>query len=164
MTDVTICMCYDGVRGESRRVPDAVKKSPASGGWMDLKSCSFAAGSNFGQRSSEQIQGAGDVTDVTITKLTDASSTGLFREALLGEFDKNVVITFMRTGRAGPQEYLRLELQQCGISSFGSQSVGNDRPVESFSIRYGRMVITSFAFDKGGQATAQGTATIDNPD
>lgn len=164
MTDVTICMCYDGVRGESRRVPNSVRKSPASGGWMDLKSCAFAAASNFGQRSSDQIQGAGDVTDVTITKLTDVSSTGLFREALLGEFDKNVVITFLRSGRVGPQEYLRLELQECGISSFGTKSEGNGRPVESFSIRYSRMVITSFSFDRGGTATAQGTATVDNPD
>src|SRR5690606_20269460 len=104
MTDVTICMCYDGVRGESQLLPGTVRKSPASGGWMDLTSCSFAASSNFGQRSAEQIQGAGDVTDVAITKVTDASSVGLFREALLGEFDKNVVITFLRTGRAGPQE------------------------------------------------------------
>jgi type VI secretion system secreted protein Hcp len=162
-TTSTIFMCYGSVRGEAQ-VPGKVKKAPASGGWMQLKSCSFSASMNYGQRISSQVEGGGDVTPILITKLTDASSTGLFREALLGTFDKNVVIAFLRTGVSGtePQEYLRVELQGCGIVEFGIVGSGEDRAVETFAIRYGRMTVVSWRYDANGQSAAQGMAMIEN--
>lgn len=160
-TTSTIYLCYGSVRGEAE-VPGKVKKAPASGGWMKLASCSLTAAMNYGERISTQVTGGGDVTPVQITKLTDASSTGMFREALLGSFDKNAVITFMRSGTGDPQEYLRVELQGCGIVEFGIDSAGEERATESFSIRYGRMTVISWRYDASGQASAQGMAMIEN--
>ncbi|MBW6400955.1 type VI secretion system tube protein Hcp [Roseomonas sp. HJA6] len=160
-SESTIFMCYGSVRGESE-VPAKVRKAPASGGWMKLLTCSFAGSVNYGQRFAQKTDGGGDVTPVTVTKVTDASSTGLFREALLGTFDKNVVITFMRSGPDGPQEYLRLELQGCGLVDFQMDSGGDKRATERFSIRYGQMSVISSGFDKAGIASTLGFATVVN--
>lgn len=158
----SVYMCYGSVRGEAE-VADKVRKAPASGGWMTLTGCSLAAATNYGQRFSMQVQGGGDVTPVQVTKVTDASSTGLFRESLLGTFDKNVVITFLRTSPGGgPQEYMRIELEGCGIVDFSINSDGEDRATEKFAIRYGRMSVVSWGYDTRGQATGQAFAMIEN--
>lgn len=157
----SVYMCYGSVRGEAE-VSAKVKKTPASGGWMQLTGCSLAAAMNYGQRFSMQAEGGGDVTPVQVSKITDASSTGLFREALLGTFDKNAVIVFMRTGTDAPQEYMRIELEGCGIVDFSIDSSGEDRATEQFGIRYGRLTVISWGFDARGQATGQAMAMIEN--
>ena len=87
----------------------------------------------------------------------------MFRESLLGTFDKNVVITFLRTSPGGgPQEYMRIELEGCGIVDFGIDSGGEERATEKFSIRYGRMSVISWGYDTRGQPTGQAFATIQN--
>ena len=160
-SDSSIYMCYGSVRGESD-APSKLRKAPASGGWMKLTSCSFAGSVNYGQRFAMQVPGGGEVTPVQVTKVTDASSTGLFREALLGTFDKNVVIVFVRTGTQGPQEYLRLELQGCGLVDFRIDGAGEDRSNESFAIRYGQMSVISAMFDAAGQQNGQAFAVLMN--
>ncbi len=159
----SVYLCYGSVRGEAD-VPGKVKKTPASGGWMKLASCSLAASTNYGQRFSMQVQGGGDVTPVQVTKVTDASSTGMFREALLGTFDKNAVVTFLRTtpGGTGPQEYMRIELEGCGIVDFAIDGAGGERATETFGIRYGRMTVISWGYDARGQAAGQAMAMIEN--
>lgn len=157
----SIYMCYGSVRGEAD-TPSKVSKAPASGGWMVLSSCSFAGAINFGQRFAMQVEGGHDATPVKVSKLTDASSSGLFRESLLGSFDKNVAITFLRTGEDAPQEYMRLELEGCGIVDFAIESGGLSRAVETFSIRYGRMSVISWGYDARGQPTAKSMTMFEN--
>ena len=88
----------------------------------------------------------------------------MFREALLGSFDKNAVVTFLRTtpGGTGPQEYMRVELEGCGIVDFSIEGTGADRATETFGIRYGRMTVISWGFDARGQAAGQAMAMIEN--
>jgi len=159
-SDSSIYMCYGSVRGESE-APAKIRKAPASGGWMELLTCNFAGSVNYGGRYAMQVPGGGDVTPVQISKITDASSSGLFREALLGSFDKNVVISFLRTGTDGPQEYLRLELLGCGLVDFQIES-GHERATERFAIRYGQMSVISTTFDVGGQPRGQSFAVLTN--
>ena len=157
----SIYMCYGSVRGEAE-APAKVSKAPASGGWMKLIGCTFAGAVNYGQRFAMQVEGGHDGAPVKISKLTDASSTGLFRESLLGSFDKNVAITFLRTGTDGPQEYMRLELEGCGIVDFAIDSGGDERATEHFSIRYGRISVISWGYDARGQPTGKSMAMFEN--
>lgn len=157
----TVYMCYGSVRGEAE-VPGRVKKAPASGGWMQLAFCSLSGSISYGQRFSMGVAGGGDVMPVQVGKVTDASSTGMFREALLGSHDKNAVITFLRTGPNGPQEYMRVELEGCGIVDFAIASGGDERATETFALRYGRMSVLSWGYDARGQAAGQAMAMIEN--
>jgi type VI protein secretion system component Hcp len=127
---------------------------------MKLTGCSFAGTSNYGTRFSQQVEGAGDTTPIQITKLTDASSTGLFRDALVGSFNSNAVITFLRTGTHEPREYMRVELFSCGIVDFSIDSGGDDRSVERFGIRYGAMNVISWGYDAQGTPAGRASANI----
>ncbi len=157
----SVYMSYGSIRGEAE-VPGQVDRKPAAGGWMYLTSCSLSAAANYGQRYGAQAQGGGEVTPVLISKITDASSTGMFREAILGNTNQNAVITFLRTGADGPKEYMRVELQNCGIVDFAIDSGGDERGTETFAITYGRMTFISWAYDAGGSPTGRAMATIEN--
>lgn len=146
-----IYMCFGSVAGEAQ-APANSRKAPASGGWMELLSCNFAGSLNYGSRAADTVENQSDASPVTISKVTDASSPGLLRQAILGAFDNQAVIVFLRTGPAGDQvEFLRLELQDCGITSFGIEGGGTERAVESFTIRYAAMEVKSYTFDAAGQ-------------
>lgn len=146
-----IYMCFGSVAGEAQ-APANSRKAPASGGWMQLSSCSFAGSMNYGGRAAEAVANQSDTTPVTVTKLTDASSPGLLRQAILGAFDNQAVIVFLRTGPRGDQvEFLRLELQDCGITGFSIEGTLADRAAESFTIRYAAMEVKSYTFDAAGQ-------------
>lgn len=157
----SIYMCYGTIRGEAE-VPGKVRKQPAGGGWMKLTNCTLAASMTMGQRFSLSVEGGADVTPIQITKTTDASSTGMFREALLGKADQPAVIIFVRTGPAGPSEYMRFELENCGLVDFSIASGGEERAIESFAISYGRMTVISMVYDSPGTPTAAGMAVVQN--
>lgn len=146
-----IYMCFGSIAGEAQ-APGQLSKAPASGGWMSLESCSFQGSMNFGQRSAEQLRGGGDISDVTVTKVTDASSPGLLRLSVLGDFSHAAVIVFLRTSAGGAQEeFLRLELRDCGITSCQIDSQDGERSVETYTIRFATLDINSFIFDTRGQ-------------
>jgi len=145
-----IYMCFGSVAGEAQ-APGQMSKAPASGGWMSLESCSFQGSMNFGQRAAEQMKGGGDISDVRVTKVTDASSPGLLRLALLGDFSHAAVIVFLRTGGGAQEEYLRLELRDCGITSCQIDSLDGERSIETYTIRFATLDINSFLFDTRGQ-------------
>lgn len=147
----TVFMCFGSVAGEAKELAQ-ISKAPASGGWMALESCQWSGSMNYGARSSERTSDTADASPVVVTKLTDGSSTGLLRQAILGDFSNQAVIVFLRTGTGGRgDEYLRLELQDCGIVSFDVTGAGDQRNVESFTIQYAAMEVRSFTFEGATQ-------------
>lgn len=157
----SIFMCYGSLRGEAEVPPD-VTTEPASGGWMKLTSCTVAAAIEYGVQFTSLTTGAANATPIQITKLTDASSTGLFREAILGAAPQKLAITFLRSGPAGPQEYMRIQAEECGIMDFSIESGGDERATEKFAIIFGRLSILSWEFDLDGVATSQAMVTIEH--
>lgn len=155
----TIYMCYGSIRGEAE-VPPGVSRLPASGGWMKLTSCSLTAAINYATQSSVQLQSSADAPPALVTKLSDASSTGLFRESLLGTSSQPVVIIFVRTGTDGPQEYMRFELEECGIMDFAVESGADERATEKFAITFNRLTVISWDYNSRGEAMGQAMATI----
>ncbi|WP_198377490.1 type VI secretion system tube protein Hcp [Neoroseomonas rubea] len=158
--DISIFMCYGDVRGDAQ-TPGRISKAPASGGWMSLLSVEFAAHVNYGQRTATHKEG-GDAAPIRITKQTDSSSTGLLRNALLGEHDKGVAIIFLRTGDGeAPQEYMRLELVNAGITDFSIDGGADDRSTESYAISFAELSVITWVHD-GSARGAQAVAIIQN--
>lgn len=156
-----VFMCFGSVAGEAK-TPAQISKAPASGGWMPLESCQWAGSMNYGARSSERTSDTADASPVVITKVTDASSTGLLRQAILGDFSNQAVIVFLRTGTGGKaEEYLRLELQDCGIVGFDIAGTGDERSLETYTIHYAAMDVRSFTFE-GTSQRSQVSYTIRN--
>lgn len=145
-----VYMCFGSVPGEAE-APANSRKAPASGGWMELSACSFGGSINYGMHAGAARDSETDATPVKVTKLTDASSPGLLRQAIFGSFDNPAVIVFLRTGPDKKQEeFLRLELTDCGIVGLSLESVGGERNTEMYEIRYGMMQVKSFTWDASG--------------
>lgn len=155
----SIYMCFGSVPGEARTTLQ-ISNAPASGGWIKLSSCGFSGRVGHPQMTEAQSGFEGEVPPVRVTKVTDASSVGLLREALMGRFDTPVVIVFVRTGNSGPQEYIRLELEGCGIVEFGMEGA-EERQTESYSIRCEQMTITTWRFS-GTTRGAQSVTRLSN--
>lgn len=154
-----IYMCFGSVAGEARAL-ERIPTSPASGGWIRLASCSFAARVGHPQMTEARSGFEGEAPPVRVSKLTDASSVGLLREALMGRFDQPVVIAFVRTGQQGPQEYMRIEMEGCGIVAFGMEGA-EERQTETFDIRCEQITITTWRFS-GTTRGAQSVVTLSN--
>jgi type VI protein secretion system component Hcp len=155
-----IFMCFGDVRGDAP-TPGDISKAPASGGWMQLHSVDFGAHVNYGQRTATHKEGS-DATPIRITKDTDSSSTGMLRNALLGEHDKGVAIVFLRTGDGqAPQEYLRLELVNAGITDFAIEGGAEERSTETYAISFAEITVIGWVHD-GSARGAQTVAIIQN--
>lgn len=79
------------------------------------------------------------VSEITLTKVADATSVKLFEEALHGELDRVVEIAFVRQGKGNkPVAFVTIKLEGCGISGF-SMSAGGDRPSESLTLNFDKI-------------------------
>lgn len=154
-----IYMCFGSVAGEALTAKQ-IPKSPASGGWIKLSGCSFAGRVSHPQFTTPQSEFEGEVEPVRVSKVTDASSVGLLREALTGRFDQPAVIVFVRTTADGPSEYLRLEMQNCGITQF-DMAGAQERQTETYEIRCSAMTIMSWRYS-GTTRGAQSVVTLTN--
>lgn len=116
--------------------------------------CWEVHGFNFGvgravaaARGTSTRQGSvASVSEITVSKQSDAVSVKLFEEALKGKLDRKVEIHFLRTGEDEPKPYVILKLEGCGISGF-SISSGGDRPTESVTLNFDKV---EFGYDPIG--------------
>ena len=154
-----IYMCFGNVAGEAKTTLP-ISTSPASGGWIALTSCSYGGSVSRPQLTAAPSEFEGEAQPVKVTKVTDASTISLLREALMGNFKQPVVIVFVRTGEGSAAEYLRIEMENCGITDF-SMSGGEDRQSESYEIRCSTMSITTWRFN-GTTRGAQSVVTLSN--
>src|SRR5260370_41313154 len=82
-----------------------------------------------------------DVSEITVTKATDAATTDLLKEGLGAKMNNKVNIDFTRTGTKGEEEpWLQLTLTDGAVSGF-SMSSGGDRANESLSFNYTKIEV-----------------------
>jgi type VI secretion system secreted protein Hcp len=115
-------------------------------GWIELNSCQIGVNrhvTNPTGRGTNREGSAPSVSEIVITKKTDASSSGLFRESLNGT-GKKVIIDFVKEGEIEP--YLSLTLEDTLISSYnvsGSGGGNKSAPMESLSLNFTKISYTS---------------------
>jgi type VI secretion system secreted protein Hcp len=125
--------------------------------WIELNSCQLGTNrhvTNATGRGTNREASAPAVSEIVVTKMTDESSTNLFRESLWGE-GKTVKIDFCTTDKDKFEPYMQLELENTLISSF-SMSSGGDRPMESLSLNF-----TKITFNNIGMGAANETGQPD---
>ncbi len=90
----------------------------------------------------DRESGAASVSEITVTKENDDTSTGLLRLAMWGKA-KKAQIHFLRTGdNQKMEEYLTYELENVLLSDYSTASAG-DRPTEKLSLNFTTIAITS---------------------
>ena len=134
--------------------------------WFEVDSFQWGIG-----RSITQVGGGGiskresstpDVSEITVTKQTDAATTDLLKEVLGAKMDNKVQIDFTRTGQKGEEEpWLQLTLTDAAVSGF-SMSSGGERASESLSLNYTKIEVKYTVYDDKGSAKPS-TVTYDLP-
>ncbi|WP_137125148.1 type VI secretion system tube protein Hcp [Roseomonas sp. HF4] len=158
MAETAIFLSFEGVDGEAA-VASGISSAPAGGGWIGLTSCEYGGIANYAQQTASQSEMQTEM-HITVTKDTDAASIGLLRQALTGDFKKNVVIVFVRQAAGEALEYQRLELANAGIVGF--ELAGSaDRPSEMYRLHCGEFTISSWSFE-GSERRAPAVTNIRN--
>jgi type VI secretion system secreted protein Hcp len=99
--------------------------------------------------SADRESSAPSVSEIVVTKTTDASSPTLFRESVATKPTGTpwTICAFSPNSTGGTTNYLQLNLDNVLISSF-QQSGGGDRPTESITLNF-----TKITMNYNGQGT-----------
>ncbi|WP_208354175.1 Hcp family type VI secretion system effector [Pseudaestuariivita rosea] len=106
-------------------------------GWWDIESLHWnvsrnmntQAGSSANREASEPV-----ISEVIVTKVTDSSSVGIFKETCTGNIGKTVVIDLVTTGNPG-QQYTKYILSNTLLAGYSVDTSG-DRPIETIRLNF----------------------------
>ena len=120
--------------------------------WIELNSFQYGVsrGVTSGAGGKHRESSAPSISEIVVTKTTDASSGKLYQNAVAGVFDTKVDIKMTTTTKGKVETFLTYELKDCGISSY-SLSSGGDRPMESLSLNFAHITVKPTQPDKSGQ-------------
>lgn len=123
-------LTLDGIQGSSSQSPNAI----------DILSWSWGATqvSNIGSQSSGAGAGKVSMSSFSIMKAIDKASPQLYSLAASGKRIKSAVIIV----NSGGAEYLKIQMSDVLVSSYGLSSSGGDRPTESVSFNFSKVVFT----------------------
>jgi len=124
--------------------------------WIKLDSMQFGVGRGISMEAgnmSNREATRPSLSEVSISKIMDSASSGLFKESLTGAAGVKVIIDVVKTGADKIEKYVSYELEDCLVSSY-SVSVGDGAPSEGISISFAKITMSYTAADR---ANAGGT-------
>jgi type VI secretion system secreted protein Hcp len=127
----------DGVDGESTRKGYEKQIPILSFSWGGSNPATIGVDGGGGA-------GKGVLSSLSIMKKSDASSPLIFQKCMEGEHIKSAKLTLMKAGGKAPIDFVVYELSIVYIDSVqysGSQG-GDDAPMESVSLTFGKMTYT----------------------
>lgn len=124
--------------------------------WINLTSFQIGVGRAITTSGSgkDRDTSTPSFSEVTCTKITDISSNDIFAQATYGKKICDMAeVHFLQTGGEGAgQVFMKYELHEPIISSY-SLSSGGERPSETFSISFTKIIQKYTQFDAGGTQT-----------
>ena len=94
------------------------------------------------------------ISEFTFTKLTDNSTTGLFKESVTGSTGKKVVVKFVQTGSDNLTEFMDYELTDCLVSSYSVQAGEDSDPVETVNLSFSKITVNYHDFDQSNKGAS----------
>ncbi len=136
---MSIFMKYEGVTGES--------DLNGASGFIRLHAFHWGASRSVStMRAASRGNTEPTVQDVQVTKAMDATSVQLTHQALLGSFDREVEIHFVRTGQSGPEAFAVYKLKDCGVSSYEIAAGADGQPEERLTLNFTEIQFTFTAY------------------
>ena len=121
--------------------------------WIDISSVQWGVGraiSSAVGTSADREASKPSISEVTVTKLMEESTPLIFTEACVGK-SKKVSIHLCTTGTDSIETYMEYDLEDCMVSGY-SMSSGGDRPSESISFSFTKLMMKYIPYDKAGKA------------
>lgn len=119
--------------------------------WIELNSFQWGVGRSIGTAARGALSrehSEPNLSEVTVTKLTDVASPKLFLDAVAGKLDNKVTIKFTTTTKGKVETFLTYELENTGLSHY-SLSSGGDMPMESLSLNFTKITKTFTGMQPG---------------
>ena len=138
---MAIYVKIDGVDGDATH--EQHKK------WLDISSMQWGVGRAISTPSGAAMNREASepsVSEVTLTKQMDVSTTKLFEMACVGNKGKPVTIDLVTTGSPG-DIYMQYKLTDAMVSGY-SVSTGGDRPSESLSLNFTKIEMKYVPYDE----------------
>lgn len=137
---------YGSIKGEATATKYKDWFEVDSFQWGVGRSISMPQGGGLSKRESSTPS----VSEITVSKATDVTSTDLIKQVLGAKMDNKCNIDFTRTGTKGEEEpWLQLTLTDTAVSGF-SMSSGGDRASESVSLNYTKIEVKYTSYDDKG--------------
>ncbi len=124
---------------------DGIKGNVTTDGytdWVEVSSLQWGTGRAIMTETGKICDREGSTptfSEISLTKDMDKSSPYIFTESVAG-ISKPVDIHILRTEAGGTTAYVQYELENCLISSY-SVSSGGDKPTESFSLNFTKIIM-----------------------
>lgn len=126
-------------------------------GWLAVNSVQMGVGRGISSSTggSDRETSNPSFSEITLSRAVDIASTNLFAQAIYGQkIGDTCTLDFIQTGGTGAevQIYMQLILTNPIISAY-SISSGGDRPSESISINFTKIIYKYTQFKQGGTPT-----------
>ena len=110
--------------------------------WIEIDSFSFGVGRSITMEAgaiANREASRPSLSEVSISKVMDASSGGLFKESVTGSEGVTVQIDIVQTGANQVQKYASYKLESCLVSSYSVGASSSGAPSESITISFARI-------------------------
>lgn len=117
--------------------------------WIELNSFQWGVGRSIGtaaRGATSREHSEPNLSEVTVTKLSDVATPKLFLDAVAGKLDNKVTIKFTTTTKGKVETFLTYEMENTGLSHY-SLSSGGDMPMESLSLNFTKISETFIGTD-----------------
>ncbi|OZG71682.1 hemolysin-coregulated protein [Hahella sp. CCB-MM4] len=125
--------------------------------WIRLDSFSFGVSRHItmeaGHMSNREATRP-SLTAVSISKLMDTASSGLFKESLTGDAGVKVVIDVVRTHADKIEKYVSYELEDVIISDYKVSAGAESAPSEMLSLSYSKVTMSYTAADRANKGAS----------
>lgn len=122
--------------------------------WIELDSFQFGVGRGLSMEVGNMANREAtrpSISEITITKMMDNSSGGLFKESLVGVEGVVVQIHIVQTGSQKVEKFAAYELTDTLISSYSISGSGGGAPHESLSLSFSKIVADLQGADKSNK-------------
>ncbi|MET4696868.1 Hcp family type VI secretion system effector [Endozoicomonas lisbonensis] len=110
--------------------------------WIEVDSFSFGVGRSITMESGAMANREASrpsLSEVSLTKMLDASSGGLFKESVTGSDGVKVQIDIVQTGAKAVQKFASYILEDCIVSSYSIGASAGGAPTETITLSFARI-------------------------
>lgn len=144
----------DGIQGDATQEQHVKWMDIQTMHWNVSRNVNTLAGAANNREASEPA-----ISEVTLTKVSDSSTTKLFQAACTGNTGVTAIIDMVSTSNPG-NTYIQYTLTNAIIASYTVGSSG-DRPTESITLNFTKMELTYTPLDEKNQPTSAMRASYD---